>query len=72
VKPIRYGLLLPLIHLAISLLVIYYEETSTWRYMQRLQIEEDFEKTAPPPVSHSGPMIAWEPCYEYRAPQPTA
>jgi hypothetical protein len=67
VKSIRYGLLLPLLHLVISLPVIYYEEASTWRYLPRLQIEEDFEKTNPEPAVHAGPQIAWEPCYEYRA-----
>lgn len=66
-KSIRYGLLLPLLHLVISLPVIYYEEASTWRYLPRLQIEEDFEKTNPEPAVHAGPQIAWEPCYEYRA-----
>jgi hypothetical protein len=53
-------------HLAISLPVIFHEEASTWLYMKRLQMVEDFEKTAPPPVIHSGPMIEWRPCYEYR------
>jgi hypothetical protein len=67
VKALRYSLLLPLIHLAISVPVIYYEEASYWRYVPRMQVEEDFERTAPPPIFHSGPMIAWNPCYEYRA-----
>ena len=65
-KAFRYGLLLPLIHLAISLPVIYSEEASYWRYIARAQAEEDLENTAPPPIFHSGPMIAWNPCYEYR------
>ena len=65
-KPIRYRFLLPLLHLAISLPVVYYEEALTWRYMQRLQIEEDFEKTNPEPVIHAGPQVEWSPCYEYR------
>jgi hypothetical protein len=66
VKALRYSLLLPLIHLAISVPVIYYEEASIWRYIPRIQAEEDFEKNAPPPVIHSGPQIEWRPCYEYR------
>ena len=65
-KAFRYGLLLPLIHLAISLPVIYSEGASYWRYIPRAQAEEDLENTAPPPIFHSGPMIAWNPCYEYR------
>jgi hypothetical protein len=66
VKAFRYSLLLPLIHLAISVPVLYYEEASIWRQIPRIQVAEDFEKTAPPPIFHSGPMIAWNPCYEYR------
>jgi len=66
VKALRYSLLLPLIHLALSLPVIYYEEAFYWRYIPRIQAVEDFEKTAPPPALHSGPMIGWNPCYEYR------
>jgi len=66
VKALRYSLLLPLIHLALSLPVIYQEEAFYWRYIPRIQVVEDFEKTAPPPIRHSGPMIAWNPCYEYR------
>ena len=65
-KALRYSLLLPLIHLALSLPVILHEEASTWLYMKRLQMVEDFEKAAPPPVTHSGPMIEWQPCNEYR------
>jgi hypothetical protein len=67
VKALRYSLLLPLIHLAISVPVIYHEEATFWRYAPRIQAAEDFEKTDPPPIVHSGPMIAWNPCYEYRA-----
>jgi hypothetical protein len=67
VKALRYGLLLPLIHVAISVPVIYHEEASYWRYVPRIQVEEDFEKAAPSPIFHSGPMIAWNPCYAYRA-----
>ena len=66
-KALRYSLLLPLLHLAISLPVVLYEEASTWLYMQRLQIVEDFEK-ADPDASHSL-RSAWSngnPCYEYR------
>jgi len=66
VKALRYCVLLPLIHLAISLPVIYHEEASFWRYVPRMQVEEDFEKTAPPPVPHAGAMVEWIPCYEYR------
>ncbi len=46
--------------------VIYHEEALYWRFIPRIQIEEDFEKTAPRPIFQSGPMIAWNPCYEYR------
>jgi hypothetical protein len=67
VKAFRYGLLLPFIHLAVSLPVIYYEESLIWRQIPRIQAAEDFEKAAPPPISHSGPVIGWDPCYEYRA-----
>jgi hypothetical protein len=67
VKALRFSLLLPLIHLAISVPVIYREEATYWRYIPRIQTQEDFEKTAPPPIIHSGPAIAWNPCYEYRA-----
>ncbi len=67
VKAFRYGLLLPFIHLAVSLPVIYYEESLIWRQIPRIQAAEDFEKTAPPPISHLGPVIGWDPCYEYRA-----
>ena len=63
----RFSLLLPLIHMAISLPVIYYVEALIWQQIPRIQATEDFEKTAPPPMLHSGPMIAWDPCYEYRA-----
>jgi hypothetical protein len=66
VKALRYSLLLPLIHLAISVPVIYLEEALYWRFIPRIQIEEDFEKTAPRSIFYSGPMIAWNPCYEYR------
>jgi hypothetical protein len=66
VMALRYCLLLPIVHLAISLLVIYHEEALFWRYVPRIQLEEDFEKTAPPPISHARPMIEWIPCYEYR------
>jgi len=66
VKALRYCVLLPLIHLAISLPVIYHEEASIWRYVPRIQFEEDFEKTAPPPVPHADAMVEWIPCYEYR------
>jgi hypothetical protein len=66
VKAFRYSLLLPLIHLAISVPVIYYEEASIWRQIPRIQVGEDLEKTAPPPIFQSGPMIAWNPRYEYR------
>jgi hypothetical protein len=66
VKALRYCLVLPLIHLAISLPVIYHEEASFWRYVPRIQVEEDFQKIAPPPIPHAGPMIEWIPCYEYR------
>jgi hypothetical protein len=66
VKAFRYCVLLPLIHLAISLPVIYHEEASFWRYVPRMQFEEDFEKTAPPPIPHAGPVIEWIPYYEYR------
>ena len=64
-KAFRYCLLLPLIHLAISVPVIYFEEATYWRLVPRVQAEEDFEKTAPL-TPHSGPMTAWDPCYEYR------
>jgi len=47
--------------------VIFYEETLIWRQIPRIQATEDFERTGPPPIFHSGPMIAWNPCYEYRA-----
>jgi len=66
VNALRYSVLLPIIHLAISLPVIYQEEASFWRYVPRIQFEEDFEKTAPPPIPHAGPVIEWIPCYEYR------
>ncbi len=66
VKALRYSLLLPLIHFVISVPVIYHEEALYWRFIPRIQIEEDFEKTAPRPIFQSGPMIAWNPCYEYR------
>jgi amino acid transporter len=66
VNALRYSILLPLIHLAISAPVIFYEEAFYWRYIPRIQAVEDFEKTAPPPALHSGPMIGWNPCYEYR------
>jgi amino acid transporter len=66
VNALRYSLLLPLLHLAISAPVIYYEEAFYWRYIPRIQAIEDFEKTAPPLPLHSGPMIGWNPCYEYR------
>jgi hypothetical protein len=52
--------------LVISAPVIFYEEAFYWRYIPRIQPVEDFEKTAPSPTLHSGPMIAWIPCYEYR------
>ncbi len=64
-KALRYSLLLPLVHLAISVPVISHEEAIYWRFVPRVQAEEDFEKTAPP-IAHSGPMIAWNSCYEYR------
>jgi hypothetical protein len=66
VKALRYSLLLPLIHLPLSLPLIYHEEALYWRYIPRIEVVEDFEKTPPPPILHSGPMIAWNPCYEYR------
>ena len=65
-KALRYSFLLPLIHLAMSVPIVLYEEALIWRQIPRVQAAEDFEKTAPP-ILHSGPMIAWNPCYEYRA-----
>jgi hypothetical protein len=67
VKVLRYSLLLPLIHVAMSVPVLYHEEALIWRRIPRLQALEDFERTAPSPIVHSGPMIAWNPCQEYRA-----
>lgn len=63
---IRYSLLLLLIHLAISVPVVIYEEASCWRHIPRIEVEEDFERTAPPPINQSVPVIGWDPCSEYR------
>jgi hypothetical protein len=49
-----------------SVPVIYNEEAAYWRYVPRIQAAEDFEKTAPPSIVHSGPIVGWLPCYEYR------
>lgn len=66
-KALRYSLLLPLIHVAMSVPTVYHEEALIWRQIPRVQLLEDFERSAPPPIMHAGPMIAWDPCYEYRA-----
>jgi hypothetical protein len=55
-----------MIHLAISVSVIYHEEALHWRYIPRIQAEEDLERTAPPRINQSGPTIGWDPCSEYR------
>jgi hypothetical protein len=66
VNALRYSLLLPLIHLAMSAPIVYYDEALIWRQIPRIQAQEDFERVAPPLAVHSGPIIEWRPCYEYR------
>ena len=52
-KALRYSLLLTLIHLAISVPVIYHEEATICNMFLEFRLQKM--------------MIAWNPCYEYRA-----
>jgi len=62
---IRYGLILPLLHLAIAAPPMFHHEYQGWRFIPQAQAAEDFDKEHPGPVRAGMP---WDPCYEYRMP----
>jgi hypothetical protein len=68
-KAVPYALLLPLVHLAITIPLITLEEARGWKFIPRMQAIEDYDR-AHPVISSSPGRLGWggDAYSEYRPP----